>query len=193
MNLISRSLGGNADVKALKSVNLKRGFLTPPLNFDALIGLQQTNSWMKYFQKLNKDFSLALTIWYQLLQTQRLCGMDLVSTDDSEGWQVPRSFTASVTSSVCGEFVMGDCLSGNINRHLPSSQWRYKLPLMQIFTEHMKEIHFLAQRPHTDMFRKKLERLALPRRSSVQEGEENRQTWPSFSALLCCSLGILST
>lgn len=29
----------------------------------------------------------------------------------------PESFPASVTSSVCGEFVMGDCLSGSINRH----------------------------------------------------------------------------
>ncbi len=67
----------------------------------------------------------------------------------------PESFTASVTSSVCGEFVMGDCLSGGINRHhCPPPQWHYKLPLMQIFTEHMKEIHFLSHRPHTDTSRK---------------------------------------
>lgn len=61
------------------------------------------------------------------------------------------SFTASVTSSVCREFVMGDCLSGSINRHhCTTPQWHYMLPLMQIFTEQMKEIHFLSHRPHTD-------------------------------------------
>lgn len=119
-----------------------------------------------------------VSVWHE--PCQHWWQLGLTSSQDQ-----PKSYTASVTSSVCGEFVMGDWFSGDINRHrFPPSQWRYKLSLMQIFTEHTKEIHFLSHRPPTDTSQK-LERLALPRRGSVQEGEKDRQTWPPSSAQLC--------
>ena len=107
----------------------------------------------------------------------------------------PESFTASVTSSVCGEFVMGDCLSGSINRHrcpAPSPNGDISFLWCKYSLSTWRKSIF----SHTDPILtrlEKLERLALPRRASVQEGEQNRQTWPSSSALLGCSLGILST
>lgn len=103
------------------------------------------------------------------------------------------SFTASVTSSVCGEFVMGDCLSGGINRHhCPPPDGALSFLWCKYSLSTWRKSIF----SHTDPILthlEKLERLALPRRGSVQKGEETRQTWPSSSALLCCSLGILST
>lgn len=92
---------------------------------------------------------------------------------------LPKSFTASVTSSVCGEFVMRDRCSGSINRHhcppTPTpSQWRHELLLMQIFTEHMKEIHFLSDRPHTDTWKTRETRSSQERLCSGGRGGIDR-------------------
>lgn len=104
-----------------------------------------------------------------------LSGIDLVSRWQlslTSSWNRPKSYTASATSSVCGEFVTGDCLSDGINRHhCPPSQWRYKLPLMQIFTERTKKIHFLPHRPPSD----------APQRARAAGWLQERPP------LLCCS------
>jgi len=113
---------------------------------------------MKYLQKSQADFGIdnlvaagvdTMSVWHGPCQHWWQLGL---TSSQSQ----PESSTASVTSCSCGECVMGDCLAGSINRHhCPARQWGCKIPLMQIFTYHMKEIHFFSHRPHTDASRKK--------------------------------------
>lgn len=51
------------------------------------------------------------------------------------------------------------------------------LPLIRMFPQHVKEIHFLAQRPHADTSWKT--RGTLPRREKAQHGDKRELTWPS--------------
>lgn len=95
-------------------------FLSPSSNYCVMIGLQEAIV-LKYLQKLQADFWLGtdnlvaagvdtVTVWYG--PCQHWWQLGLTSSQNQ-----PKSFRASVTCCVCGEFVMGDCFSDGINRH----------------------------------------------------------------------------
>lgn len=134
--------------------------------------------------RLGTDNSVAAgvdtaTVWYG--PCQHWWQLGLTSSQNQ-----PKSFRASVTRCVCGEFVTGDCFSDGINRH------HCPPPLMALEASSDANILWAHGNPfsHTQTpywhISGKLERLPLPRRGLVREAEGNRQAWPSSSALLCC-------